>query len=722
MRRTILVLLLSAGLVAACGKKEPAPPATTTAPADPTAADPAKDPAAAATPDKGEEANQPRRAIEVVPTPGADEASAGAAGDTVAKADGIPEPTPAGGGDEASQLEAMARLTPGPQVDLGAGAATAEALSYLPANTAVVFVVGSPMKLLDVFGYAQLRATGGERMAEAARELTEATGHDLLDPTVWTELGIDLNGPMGGAGVASEKEPYIIFLTIGDRAKLDAAITAAFAKGEREITREQVGDAELIMTQGYDRNVILVRGKTVMVVGVDRHDGARELARKVATQDAATSLARAVEFTAAVKPLEGSQDALVWGNLGLGVRMMMRTEAGGGRRAAAQKAMFDKVLKGVSGVAMGGTVKDRALEVSAFMPLAGDALLRRLIKNFDGLPVAFTASSQTPLFGMALRLDPAVVVEFMEASMAAEGESLDEVRAAAKEMAGVDLDKDVFGVFDGRASVVVTGDLSGLAQGKRFDPKALGGALVIGLANADGLKSLLGMASKMELPKGIKIDPSGTMDLPLPTGHTLYVRIAGNNLLATTDKALAKRVVAGDASASFLTGLSHPDLKALMSRPNQAGWFMMPQQIAGLWLMVGKSDASMAMRAADADDGATKKSPERIAKEKELAALRASLEETSKARDAAQMAAATKLFDKLGTFAETVEVTEGGLRVRAGEYLGGTPAELVSAIVGAMRQKDDSRAQEDGLYKKLFELENEVRMLELKDDMEAEEK
>lgn len=720
MRRTILVLLLSAGLVAACGKKEPAPPAAPTAPADPTAAEPAKD--EAATPDKGEEANQPRRAIEVAPTPGGDEAAADGPGDAVAKVDGAPDPTAQAGGDEASQLEAMAQLTPGSQADLGAGAASAEALSYLPGNTAAVFVLASPAKLLGAFGYEQLRAAGGERMAEASRELIEATGHDLLDPAVWAELGVDLNGPMGGAGIASEQEPYVIFLTIGDRAKLDAAITAAFAKGEREATREKVGDADLIAAQGYDRNVILIRGKTVMIVGVDRHDGARALAQKVATQDAATSLARAVEFTAAVKPLEGSQDALVWGNLGLGVRMVMMREGHGGRRAAAQKAMFDKVLKGVSGVAMGGTVKDRALEVSAFLPLAGDALLRRLVKNFDGLPAAFTATSETPLFGMALRLDPKVVIEFMEASMAAEGESLDEVRAAAKEMGGVDLDKDVFGVFDGRASFVMTGDLSGLAKEERFDPKALGGAVVIGLANADGLKSLLGMASKMDLPKGIKIDPSGTMDLPMPTGHTLHIRLAGNNLVATTDQALADRLVAGDTSASFLAKVSHPDLKALMSRPNQAGWFMMPQQIAGLWLMVGKSSDPMAMRPEEAIDGASEKSPERIAKEKELAALRATLAETSKARDAAQMASATALFDKLGTFAETVEVTEGGLRVRAGEYLGGTPAELVSAILAAMQQKDAAREQEDDLYKKLFELENEVRALELKDDMKAEEK
>jgi len=730
MRRTLLALLLSAGLIAACGKKDPAPatPPETAAPAaDPTASDGPKDPAVA--PDKGDEAGQPRRTIEPADAP-ADEPAAVDPTDPTGEPDEATEgdtpddaPTHAQGGDEGDMLMAAAKLTPGPAVDLGEGAASAEALAYLPDNTAAAFVVASPTKLLGAFGYDALRPL----MAEGSKELIEATGYDLFDPAVWAELGVDLSGPAGGAAIASEKEPYVIFLTIGDRAKLDAALAAISEKGKRPFKTDKVGEAEIISTEGYDRNVIVIRGKSLLIVGVDRNAGAMALAKQVAAQDKASSLVQAVEFTAAVKPIDGAEDVLGWGNFGLGLRMSMAFQSQyGGDRAEKQAEMIEKVFGGMGGFAMGGFVKERALEVTAFMPLAKDAMIGRLVKNIEGLPVAFTASSDAPLLGMAVRFDPKVVVEMMEMSLAAEGASLDEVRAAAKEMGGVDLDTDVFGVFNGQASFVLLGELGGMDYDD-FDVSKLGGALVVGLSNAEGLKKLFALGAKMgdDLPPGMKIDESGSMELPLPTGQRVHVSIAGDHLVATTNAALAKRVAAGDTSASFIDKVAHPGLKAALSRPNQAGWFVMPQRLMALW-MLGYSEpmTEEAEVTAMIGDGPTeaKKSKELIAKEKEIAELKERIDVASKASREAMNKAADALFTQLGTLVESVEVTDGGLAIHAGEYLGGTPAELMAAIVKMAEAVESRRGADNAMYEKLFELENEARKLELEADMAEENK
>lgn len=699
--RTMWMALAACGLVAGgCGKGGDAPAPQPAAESVDGAA------SAAAGDDKGDEkGDEPARGPEEVQPRRGIEAPA-AAGDEAATDD------EAAAGDEAQ----AGPWLPGSALTVGADRFEGvEAFGFLPPRVAGLFVVRAPAAALRAMGYDALKE-GLAPMAEMMSGMSvEATGHDLTDLATWSGLGIDLDGPMGVVSFGSEPQSFALFAAFDDRAKLDAAITAAVARGapDAELTKEVVGDAELLKVAGYDRSVIVVRGETVLVVGVAGREGAEALGRSVATQAPASSFAMAKELHEAVGGLAFEPTALIWANAGLMGRVALDAEGDSEPELALGRAL----VAPMKGLAIGLRIAERAAEASIFAPLPKDALLMRLIKNMSGLPVTFRATSETPLFAWAARWDPAVLVEALELTLAAGGESLDDVRGLAREAGGVDLDKDLFGAFSGEVEVVATGDLGRLIE---EGPQTMKGALVIGLSSPDALERLFAAVAKNEaLPGEVAFKEGEGFKLPLPGGGTLQVEVVGSRLVATNDPGFVARLSAAEGDG-FVGALEHAELAAHLGRTDQASWTLLSQAITAAFFLL-RSERSGPWEPAEVTREG-EGSPERAAIVEKMAALRAELDALQRQSREREQKMQQELLAKVGHFAQTTRVAAEGLHVQMGQYTTVPLAELALALAGAssVGGPDPDRAEMGRIHDALFELENELRTLELKEEMEAE--
>lgn len=695
MRLAFAISLMTALATApACGKKAETPPPAETAPAETAPAETAA-PAATApapTPPAGEEQAQPRRGLE--------EADAAKAQETPPPAEAL---TP-----EARRAAAL-ELAPGDAAELGPGAPSATVLGYLPLTTTAVVVLGAPQKLLDAVGFDALTARVGDEYQEAVAQAKEATGLDLLTPSSWAELGVDLTGPAGFAVVESAgSQVNVVFFTIADKDKLNTTIATLAKRAGKETTREQVGGAELITAKEHDGGAIVIRDKTVAVIGSEDGSSPEAVVRAFATQDPASSLARAKAFTGAVKGVGADQDGLVWVNVGY-FAAVGRDELG----SDGERAIFDRFYGGLHGLAIGLALHDRALIATGSLPLDAGSPLRRIMRNGAAVPMVFGAETRTPFIGLSGNLDLEAVLALVDEGMKTQGQSLASMESALNEMAHIDVRKDVIGALTGEFGFVMDGDLTELMAPGAEPQQLLGGALVIGLRDGAATQKRVEDLMKSMPEAAQALSPGqtpGTWTVPTPLGRALTVRFTASYLVIATDPAFAERVASGDRSQSFVGNLAHPELKALLSREDLAGVFMI-QPALGAMFFLGQSSAREQDLRDDVRPGEAKAV---AAKRKELAAARAELKALRDKQDAASRKAMMDLFDKVGTTVEAVHVADGGLTFVFGQYLGAPLKDVIVAGVDMWGAKEADQEPLQALEEKVFELESELSSLETK--------
>lgn len=692
MRIALAITLMTALAAApACGKKAEAPPpapAETAPPAEttpPAATAPPAETSAPAT--AGEEEAQPRRGLEEAPT-----------GET-------PPPTPS---TPEERLAAALNLEVGDAVDLGDGPWAAPALGYLPLTTVTAVVVASPQKVLDTIGFEAITAKLGEGYGLAAAQSKAATGIDLTSPAGWAEAGVDPSGPAGVAILAAEgKEVQVLFATIADKEKLNAALTVLAEKAKREIVREQVGDAEILRAKDDGHGAAILRDKTLLLIGQDRAVPPEAVMRGIATQDPATSFARAKDFTGAVKGVVAGKDGLVWVNAAFAAAAS-RDEV----RGAAEKAMFDRVYSGLHGLAIGFSLEDTAVVGTGSLPLDAGSPLRSIVRNGSATPIVFGAETKAPLVGVTVNLDLDAVLALVDEGLKAQGQSLESMEAAVNEMAQLDVRKDVVGALTGEVGFVVDGDLAELMKSEADARQNLGGALVIGLKDAAGTQKRVEELLKAmpEIAKAIPPAQSpGTWTVPTPFGREVTVRFAGNYLVVASDPAFAARVEANDRSQSFVAGLGNEPLKTLLSREDLAGAFVMRPAIAAYFLF--------AMRGMDRPiDEAPREGEDKAiaAKRKELAAARKELDALREAQEDAGRKAMLSVFTQVGTTAEVVHVSGDGLSFVIGQYLEAPVKDVIAAAIDTRIAMETAEDKMHALSEKVFTLESEISSHEMK--------
>lgn len=618
------------------------------------------------------------------------------------------------------------------------------ALFAVPKSAPFV-VVGSPKKILDALGYRQLADKHSALLAGPSREMAEVAGKDLFQLSAWAEIGIDLEGTMGIFMPELESEALVTFVRLSDPAKFQTFVTDIAKKVEAPLETEKVGDATLITVGGGDRNAWLVRGDTLFAVAVLAGNGAAALAKEIQARPAADSIAALPELKATLEGLAldevgafvqlraildktlvaevdspiklatGQLDAELEAAKKAGVAAEIeRLEAA----VAEEKAFFERVMKrreverelvkGIVGelstLAIGVDLSPDAAEASVRLPLAADGKLRGLLRNASDLQPILRATKEQPLLLLSGQLDPQAYLALMEKMLAAEGDDLSEARAALKETFGVDLDADIVGALSGEIGFALTGDMSKLLTAG--DPrKELGGALVLGLKSATGLRAL---ATRLASQEGIREvatwdEAASSLTLDLPEGLKVQLVFEGNRLVASTDLETAKRLAGGEG---FVSSLANTKLKALLERKDLAALFAMPQSFIGAWMFAMRGGSFLPELPADAPAEAKAKLAELQRLDAEIAPLRASVE-------AARMKPIIDAFDKLGTMAEAVTMDAQGVAAVFGIYpKGATVPEVIDALIDAAMSQERPQAEPTPDEVKLRELEDRRWKLE----------
>ncbi|MFO0750730.1 MAG: hypothetical protein U1F43_34430 [Myxococcota bacterium] len=691
-----------------CGKKE-APPAPTTAPT--SAAAP---PAGAADAGKSGEEGQPRREPE-----------------------GAQPSTPDAGGAPAQDVAPNDLSAP-------TGIFAAPAIAMLPKD-AIMVGVAVPQKLIDGLGLEKLRDTYATELQPWVDRVQAQVGKNLFQPSAWQELGFDLDGPAGVGAVDIRHQGMALFFTLKDPAALRKAIDELAKKNGATPTEEKVGDATVLSMGESDKAALIFRGNVFMMVVYEHGGGATAMAKELAGRAPEASLASTATYRSAVKGLAADEGGYF---MDLGTFMntmvsMKRDEPVGGlaplqtaldeakkagnadevarleraiadeqrwaekRRSkeAAEAELVKSMFGDLGGLGAGFDLVGDAIEAQVRLPMAPDAKFKKLVKNVGGTLAIVKAMKEAPLFLAGAKIDLPAYMDIVAQAMKADGEDLGEVKAQLKQVAGVDFDTDVLGLFSGELGLGVTGDVKQMMASE--EPwSQLGGGAVIGLANPDGMKALLAKVASLEqLSRFVKWDAAtSTATVPLPIDKTLTIQVVGSQLVIGTDPELGARAAAADSAGSFVPNLSNPHLKALLGRQDLAGVFVMPLTLSGGWLFA----AGRGMRMEMPKPG----DPEAAAKYEEYMKLRKQVEEAERAAQEKSMAAMMAAFDRMGYLAEGVTVGDDGLVATIGQYLKeGTVADMVADLVklrmGANQADPDAEKLRE-MREQMWKLESEA--------------
>ncbi|PKN54972.1 MAG: hypothetical protein CVU56_23840, partial [Deltaproteobacteria bacterium HGW-Deltaproteobacteria-14] len=507
-----------------------------------------------------------------------------------------------------------------------------------------------------------------------------------------------LDAPAGVAVLDARRGAFVVFATVADHRRFDAALNRAIFEGERH----QLIGATLLARAESDYVAVVVRGDAAMLV-VATDGGARNYGRRLA--ELADGLAGDPEFAAAIAELDAGVDVVAW--LDLSDLARAATPAcDSGVPCAATRRLVDLVLGPLDRVAVGASLRPRAVEVSAFAPLYTTAWLMRVLRNAPETPAVIAATPRTPYLLAALSVDVGAALEVVDLALRADGDSLGAVRGAVQEAAGVDLDGDVRGALTGELGVVIAvGPDQAVGATDQQLARQMGIALAAGVTRTDELKTLL---ERLAQPGGVVRAASGgpgRFELwPSPHGPKLDLGFASGFVAAVSDPAFVERLEVRAADRCFVAQVAHPDLKALLSRSDRAAVVMLPLQ--------GMAPIALGYPTACSvtpDDGWPSDDPGVAAMRGELAALIREDDQAYTDALGALMRERADLSVRLGQSAATAHVEERGLTLTAGQYLDAPLSDTLVAVVDAVEAQVRRREASERRCARMWALDNAIQ-------------
>jgi len=617
---------------------------------------------------------------------------------------------------------------------------------YAVPKGAPFVLVGSPQKLFDALGYAGLFEKYGMLLGGFGEKMAEVSGKDFFKLASWGEIGIDLASPMGVFMPELETQAIVTFVPLSDASKLIAFVTETAKKVEAPVTAEKIGEATLLTLGDRDRNAWLVNGQMFYAVTLMRGNGAAAIAKEILGRKEADSIVSLPELKSTLEGLDADEmGVFVQLKTILEKTMIARAEsrmaplpdpyaseldaakkAGDAaeiarleqasasekelmermsKRRAAELDFVKSIVGELSVLAAGLDVGDTFAEATVKLPLAEGGMLKGLMRNAGDMQSILKATKNEPLMVSSGQVDPQAFLALIEKAMAADGESLAEVREQLSKGLGIDLDKDVVAAFSGELGFALTGDIATLMKSK--DPtRELGGAIVIGLKPDTGMKAIVAkLAAQEGAGNFVKWDEAaGVLTVTLPEQRPIQVAFSDNRLIASTDLDTASRLAGNE---TFVAAIANPKLKALLERKDLAALFTMSPSFMGGWMLASGQRSSYLPPMPENASAEVRGKFEAVAKlEAEIQPLRAASEE-------AQMKPVLAALEKLGMFAAGVTLDAQGVHATFGLYTkGATVPEVVAALVDMGMQVGNGGGEPSEGDKRLRELEDQRWKLE----------
>jgi hypothetical protein len=588
---------------------------------------------------------------------------------------------------------------------------TAGALAMLPADTWFV---------LAGAGQGALR----EQLSAGARAIT---GADVVDPDNLDEIGLDPAGAFGLALFAGDRDAAgALFARVSDRARLQAFLDRSLAPALGGLASSVVGQATVLYPAVEKELALVLRGDFVFVLVVQDEQDRALLVEGLATRARERSLAADPGMIAAMKRLDfGAEIAGYLAMHHLADRMLreldrnverMRgylqdfartteaeiaaAEAGGAgadvvtalregleqrqrwieedeRSTAITRRLISEIVQPFGGIGLGAGIDGPDLRVRvALQPRAG-SLPGRLLRH-GSLPLGILrAVDQVPVVALGGRGEPGALVELVELAAELSGTGLGELRAAARTFAGVDLDQEVIPLFDGEIAVAMTGERERLFAGGAPPGGALGVSAVAGLRDPDRAQALLDRVSANPALAALGVERPAGRGLVVPgwDEKRLYIDVAGEHLVVSTDGEAAARVAAGGAAslADRLAG----EARALLGAQPWDGLFLLD---VGAMLAMTWSGVPVAPPPLLPDQLDSAQPEKNAALQRELAAVDAELIPLQAEVEIARRQRALATTRPLGTVLLVAHAGDGGVAIFGGQLT--SAPHLSDALLG----------------------------------------
>jgi len=671
----------------------------------------------------------------------------------------VDEPAP----KPAAKVDALTAAFPeGKSALTGVGA-----LKYLPGDTLLLAVADNPMALIEQLGWKMLTEKYRNWYELGVAEVTQAVGHNILDPNNLAEIGLDATKPVGFAWLSLKQESFVVFGSLSSPDKFKTTVYSVAGRIGAKLEPRSFGNALVIAPRRDTEGCLVIIGDHVFFTFSDRGDEeGLALASRISTMVEKDSLAVSEKYKGLVEKLAFGKDfglyvdidAIVKAILGFESERMadqgnwaqkeldrLKAEKADAetikewekraaeeaewqtkwkKRQEAESKLVKDLLGAIPGAVLGLELGKASLKMKAFTSVAEDSLVADMVKDGGGIPEFIPALSGKPLYLVSASIDPKAYMQLIEQVIAAEGVEAAEMRVGFKAFTGLDLDKDLIGLLSGDWAFAVTGDLAGNLDEKAL-LNALGGAALLGVVDVARAKEVLGKLADNEMLKPLLHENKelGGYTFVVPEWKPVFIKVTGKYLGVSTDAAFFTRVEKGE-KGDFMDSVTNPELKALLSAEGKGATSMMDIGVFGLMFIAGKSSWS---QPAMPEPAGVVYSEEYKKTKAEYERVKKQADELRDKLEADQQKLFMDIVNRIGTTAALGRKVEGGMVAYGGQYFGSK--DLATFITETaddalkVHELDETRRSEVWkLEDKRWELERKLQDLRQRDELNELEK
>ena len=648
-----------------------------------------------------------------------------------------------------------------------------EALKYLPADTLMVVVAANPQGLLDRLGREQLTKKYAQYYEMGVAEVTQVVGQNILDPKNLPEIGVDPTAPAGFALLRMDRPVGVLFAKLSDADKFKTMLYSVAGKVREKLEPHVAGNAMAICPKDDEEICFVIKDGFLFFHFADLSDEeALAAALSFAALPAEPSIADDEKFKATMGNLKYGKDAAMFINVeaftkGLAAAMnrsygwtedsikysnenLAKAKAEENAeeikyweqrvkedkewaekmktRKEAEQKMFSMMLNGLGNFAVGAELGERSVKLKAWGELAADSILYKVMKPGEGISVLVKSLKQRPFYLANGSIDVKSYMEIVELMMMSEGVSGKQMRDMFKAATQLDLDKDVLAPLTGEIGFAAYGDIAAALGNPEDALKAIDGCAVLGVADPAATMVLLDKLAAVPLLTDFVHKKDGQLEIPVPEWKTVYVSVAGNYLVASTDKEFAG-IVAKGGGESFVDKLDNAEMKALMQMEDMSAIGMMDFGIIGYMLVgVGMRSYDEAMaKSAEVGGEEIPFSKAYKAKEKELEELRRQVKTKRDAIEKETNEAIMRMLGRIGTTVSVAKMDESSVVAYGGHYVDDdSVTSLIDHMIedGLKLEQIDSTKRKEvwSLDDKKWELQRQLDEQRSKDIQEYHEK
>jgi hypothetical protein len=638
-------------------------------------------------------------------------------------------------------------------------------VDLMPEGTGVVLTVASVQHLLRVVDIGSLIAKYRVQYDQAVAFVAQATGHDLLDPARWPDIGVNPDGPIGFALFNTDAGAGCGFFTLSDPAKFREFLDRIAGKIGGPLV-SVYEDRGIVLAHEPDSDSVLVLrdGFAFYVIRGNQNRAPYDYARELATVDPARGLSATqrwqkalgaatphdlvafvdvggmVAAEAAARKQRDEHPEPNWAETEL---QRLREQGAAPEDIAKWEKLADEQRAGealfrenrrreqefmtsVFG-ALGPMVfelslSDKAVKGTIRAQAPESAMPRRIALNRGTPPLAITAAGERVIFGASASVEVAEAVKGLEALLKVNGPNLDIALARLNVLYGVDA-KAMFGALAGTASFALTvKDPAALLAAKSSD-KLFGFTAAIGLTNRAEIEALLATLAKNP-PWGMKVRRAGKgYTVAVPNWRDVHVAIAGDALTLSTDAEFSRRV---DRGANGPIDRTLPTATVPVVTAREAAGVLLMDYVAPFVFFASRSMSDYQYdptqnqpywKFQDVPHEQIDKVPQSAAykaKLKEWRAIDAKIRKHDEARERAQAKTMLAVADSIGALALNLRETPDGLVIDGGQFFGtgGLARAIELGIEGTGRSGDDAVQR---LYEERGKVEAEMQEVRVRD-------